>query len=168
MQERKGEVFGLLGPNGAGKTTAIHVIATLPRPTAGRVTVAGHDVVRKAAEVRKRIGTVLQNRASTGPSRPGRTCTYTAFLRPQRRGAEEKDKGGAGVRRALGAHEQACGELQRRDEEARGSEGPSSLTGATHTRRVHHGLDPHTRVRIWDYIRDVQKREGMTILLTNH
>jgi sodium transport system ATP-binding protein len=51
-----GEVFGLLGPNGAGKTTTLHLLATLARPTAGRATVCGFDVVRHGYEVRRRLG----------------------------------------------------------------------------------------------------------------
>jgi ABC-2 type transport system ATP-binding protein len=49
-------VYGLLGPNGAGKTTAIRVLATILHPDAGRASVLGHDVVREAAAVRRRIG----------------------------------------------------------------------------------------------------------------
>ncbi|HEU4724306.1 MAG TPA: ABC transporter ATP-binding protein [Candidatus Eisenbacteria bacterium] len=55
---RGGEIFGLLGPNGAGKSTTLRVLATLLRPTAGSVRVAGHDVVAEADEVRRRIGYV--------------------------------------------------------------------------------------------------------------
>jgi len=57
---RKGEIFSLLGPNGAGKTTTIHIIATILKPTSGRVLVFGHDVVREADSVRRHIGIVFQ------------------------------------------------------------------------------------------------------------
>ncbi|HEX7165440.1 MAG TPA: ABC transporter ATP-binding protein [Acidimicrobiales bacterium] len=55
-----GEITGVLGPNGAGKTTTMRVLSTLLRPTAGRVVVAGHDVVDDAIEVRRRIGLVTE------------------------------------------------------------------------------------------------------------
>ncbi|MFC4051705.1 ATP-binding cassette domain-containing protein [Actinomadura syzygii] len=58
-----GTVHGLLGPNGAGKTTAVRVLATLTAPDAGTARVAGHDVVRDAARVRRRIGLVGQHAA---------------------------------------------------------------------------------------------------------
>src|SRR4051812_38025592 len=51
-----GTVLGLLGPNGAGKTTAVRILTTLLTPDAGRASVAGHDVIRDAAAVRKIIG----------------------------------------------------------------------------------------------------------------
>jgi len=51
-----GTICGLLGPNGAGKTTAVRVLATLAAPTSGHASVAGYDVVRRADEVRRRIG----------------------------------------------------------------------------------------------------------------
>jgi ABC-type uncharacterized transport system ATPase subunit len=59
----EGSVFGLLGPNGAGKTTAVRVLATLLRADAGRAEVAGFDVAREPAEVRRRIGllTMISN-----------------------------------------------------------------------------------------------------------
>lgn len=58
---RPGEVFGLLGPNGAGKTTTLRMLCTVLRPTAGFATVAGFDVVKQAAEVRRSIGFLSAN-----------------------------------------------------------------------------------------------------------
>ncbi|MEM4251029.1 MAG: ATP-binding cassette domain-containing protein [Candidatus Bathyarchaeia archaeon] len=54
----EGELFGLLGPNGAGKTTLVRMLCTLLEPTRGTATIAGHDLRKEAAEVRRRIGVV--------------------------------------------------------------------------------------------------------------
>src|ERR671938_247478 len=59
FEVREGELFGLLGPNGAGKTTTIKMLITLLIPTSGTARVLGHDVVKEAREVRKRIGYVF-------------------------------------------------------------------------------------------------------------
>jgi ABC-type multidrug transport system ATPase subunit len=56
LEVERGTVFGLLGPNGAGKTTLVRVLATLLRPTAGRASVLGFDVVAEPLAVRRRIG----------------------------------------------------------------------------------------------------------------
>ena len=60
---KPGEIFGLLGPNGAGKTTVLRMLSTVLEPTAGIATVAGYDVVRDSAEVRRNIGFVSNNTA---------------------------------------------------------------------------------------------------------
>jgi ABC-2 type transport system ATP-binding protein len=63
LQVRRDSVCALLGPNGAGKTTAVRVLTTLTRPDAGRVEVAGIDVVRHPRAVRRRIGLIGQHPA---------------------------------------------------------------------------------------------------------
>src|ERR687890_1285233 len=57
------EIYAFLGPNGAGKTTTVRMLTTLLRPTGGSATVAGHDVVGEASDVRRAIGVALQEAA---------------------------------------------------------------------------------------------------------
>ena len=63
LRVERGEVFGLLGPNGSGKTTTINMISGLSRPTAGRVTVLGVDMVADPQRIRRSLGTVPQENA---------------------------------------------------------------------------------------------------------
>src|ERR671923_181529 len=71
LEVSRGEIYAFLGPNGAGKTTTVRMLTTLLRPTAGTATVAGHDVVSEAAEVRRAIGVALQE-AALDPLMTGR------------------------------------------------------------------------------------------------
>jgi ABC-2 type transport system ATP-binding protein len=64
LRVAESEVFGLLGPNGAGKTTTMRMLATLLEPTSGTATVLGHDVVREARDIRRRLGAVLAGERS--------------------------------------------------------------------------------------------------------
>jgi len=63
FQAQPGQIYGLLGPNGAGKTTTLRMLSTLLRPTGGRATVGGYDVVTQADRVRRRIGFMSANTA---------------------------------------------------------------------------------------------------------
>jgi len=63
LQVAPGEIYGFLGPNGAGKSTTVLMLTTLLPPTDGRATVAGFDVAREGAQVRRRIGAALQEAA---------------------------------------------------------------------------------------------------------
>ncbi len=66
LSVEEGEVFGLLGRNGAGKTTAIKMLTTLLPPTSGSAKVAGYDIVRESAQVRRMIGYVPQELSADG------------------------------------------------------------------------------------------------------
>ena len=75
---RRGEIFGFLGPNGAGKTTTLRMLTTLIRPDGGDATIAGADLRRAPAQVRRQIGFVAQSGGTydqldrtTRPGAPG-------------------------------------------------------------------------------------------------
>ncbi len=94
LQVQPGEVYGVLGPNGAGKTTAIRIFSTLLIPTAGSAHVMGHDVVKAAGEVRRRIGLILGGERGLYERLTGRqNLQYFAslYLMSPRRGAERAD-----------------------------------------------------------------------------
>ena len=167
---RRGEIFALLGPNGAGKTTTIHVIATLLRPTSGRVFVGGYDVTRDPDKVREKIGIVFQD-----PSLDNQLTAYDNMYIHGKlyglRGRELHDK----IMKLLEfvdlkqyAHKQVryfSGGMRRRLEVARSLlHEPELLILDEPTI----GLDPQSRAKIWDYIRMLKKEHGMTILLTTH
>ena len=76
----QGTIFGLLGPNGAGKTTTISILCTLLRPTSGCATILGHDVVREAAVVRRKIGLVPQDIALYGSLTARENLRYFARM----------------------------------------------------------------------------------------
>ena len=94
LQVRPGEVYGVLGPNGAGKTTAIRIFSTLLIPTAGAARVMGHDVVRAAGRVRRRIGLILGGERGLYERLTGRqNLQYFAslYLMNPRQGTERAD-----------------------------------------------------------------------------
>lgn len=71
-------IFGFLGPNGAGKTTAIKLLLGLARPSAGRATIFGHDIVRESVEIRKRVGYLAQDPRFYERMTARETLRYTA------------------------------------------------------------------------------------------
>jgi len=165
-----GTVFGLLGPNGAGKSTTVKVLTTLSRPDAGSARVAGHDVLRDPASVRRAIGVVSQKHAVDEAATGHENLILQAQVqglrtRDARRRADEllERFGLADAGRKL-VRTYSVG-MQRRLDIA---------MGLVHHPRVLFldepttGLDPEVRAAIWDEIAALATGEGLTILLTTH
>jgi ABC-2 type transport system ATP-binding protein len=165
-----GEIFGFLGPNGAGKSTTINMLCTLVRPTGGAARVAGHDVVAERDEVRRNIGLVFQDTTLDGYLTAEQNLRLHAELYgvPREAVAPRMQQ----VMEMVGLWERRgslvntfSGGMKRRLEIAR---------GLLHSPRVLFldeptvGLDPQTRSSIWSYIRELKKREDITIFLTTH
>jgi ABC-2 type transport system ATP-binding protein len=165
-----GEVFGFLGPNGAGKSTTINMLCTLAKPTSGRATVAGHDVVAERDDVRRNIGLVFQDPTLDGYLTAAQNLRLHAELYGVQsdlvapRMEQVMEMVGLWERRD-GVVATFSGGMRRRLEIAR---------GLMHSPRVLFldeptiGLDPQTRRSIWSYIRELQEREEITIFMTTH
>lgn len=166
----KGEIFGFLGPNGAGKTTTIKILVTLLRPTSGTAKVAGHDVVKNPSDVRKSIGVVFQNPALDDQLTGRENLDYHARIYGMRR--EEREERIDELLKMVGLYEKAdmlvkhySGGMKRRLEIARGlMHSPQVLFLDEPTL----GLDTQTRRAIWDYIKEMNRKEGVTVFLTTH
>jgi ABC-2 type transport system ATP-binding protein len=165
-----GEVFGFLGPNGAGKSTTISILCTLLRPTRGQALVAGIDVARDPSAVRGRIGLVFQDPSLDDQLTARENLEFHAFLYNVPR-ADRKARID-GVLDMVELSERAdsvvrtfSGGMKRRLEIARGIlHYPQVLFLDEPTL----GLDPQTRNRIWAYLHDLRKREGITLFMTTH
>jgi ABC-2 type transport system ATP-binding protein len=166
----KGEIFGLLGPNGAGKTTTIGMLCTIVRPSSGSASIAGHDVLKEPAEVRRNVGIVFQDPTLDTILTGRENLELHALLygvpgvvRGERikellELVDLKD-------RAKDITRTYSGGMRRRLELARGLlHRPAVLFLDEPTL----GLDPQTRARIWDYIRKMARKEQTTIVLTTH
>ncbi|MET8686358.1 ATP-binding cassette domain-containing protein [Streptomyces sp. NPDC004732] len=159
----EGTVCGLLGPNGAGKTTAVRVLTTLQTPDAGTARVAGHDVVRDPAGVRRRIGVVGQY-ASVDGDLTGRENLrlFARLLRAPRGRADELLERFGLVEAAERPARTYSGGMRRRLDLAAGLiVRPAVLFLDEPTT----GLDPHSRNDIWEAVRKLAG-EGTTVLLT--
>ncbi len=165
-----GETFGFLGPNGAGKSTTISMLCTLIRPTGGSARVAGFDVTKNPLGVRRRIGLVFQDPTLDEYLTALENLQFHAQLyrMPRDRAAERipavLEMVGLWERRK-GLVRTFSGGMKRRLEIARGLlHSPQVLFLDEPTV----GLDPQTRVHIWDYIQTLRDREAITIFLTTH
>jgi len=165
-----GQSFGILGPNGAGKSTTIGMLGTLVKPTGGRASVAGFDVVAEPNEVRRRIGFAMQQAGVDDFATPKELMVLQGRLHGLR-----KHEAAARAGLLLGVMELAE-EADRR---------LATLSGGT-KRRVDlaaslmhlptvlfldeptEGLDPRSRSSIWDTLERLRSRLGVTLVLTTH
>ncbi|MGW0815271.1 ATP-binding cassette domain-containing protein [Streptomyces viridiviolaceus] len=161
----EGTVCGVLGPNGAGKTTAVRLLTTLLRPDAGSARIAGHDLVREAAAVRRRIGVTGQYASVDGDLTGRENLRLFARLHRVRdasaRAAELLDRFGLTEAADRPASTLSGGMRRRLDLAASLIRRPEVLFLDEPTT----GLDPASRNRIWDAVRSL-KEEGTTVLLT--
>jgi ABC-2 type transport system ATP-binding protein len=163
----EGSVLGLLGPNGAGKTTTVRILATLLRPDAGRATVAGMDVVRQAQQIRSVIGLSGQF-AAVDENLTGRE-NLNMFGRLYQLPSGEVRRRADQLLEQFGLTDAAnrtvktySGGMRRRLDLA------SALIGRPRLLFLDEpttGLDPRSRLGMWDVIRE-RLRDGTTILLT--
>ncbi|MEA5625375.1 ABC transporter ATP-binding protein [Nostoc sp. UHCC 0251] len=169
FQIEAGEIFALLGPNGAGKSTTIRMLTTLTKPSQGRIEVGGYDVISQAMLAKQSIGVVLQQVSVDNDLSVWENMELHGRLHhisnPQRQKlinqwleyvelAEKRDD----LVKTL------SGGMKRRLQIARALlHQPQILFLDEPTV----GLDPQTRRRLWEIIRDLNK-QGMTMLLTTH
>jgi len=165
----QGEFFGLLGPNGAGKSTTIGMLTTLVAPTGGRAWVAGHDVVKNPVAVKRRIGVVTQNNTldmqlTVQENLEFRSRFFGLSLgAASKRAAQLIDAFGLSDRRKAMADQLSGGQARRLMIARALVHQPDVLFLDEPTA----GLDPQTRVNLWDILQ-VLHDQGQTILLTTH
>lgn len=165
-----GSIFAFLGPNGAGKTTTIKMLTTLLKPTSGDMRVNGFDPLREQDAVRSSIGIVFQDSSIDDE--------LTAYENMEIHGVLY------GVPRAV--RQARTKELlqivelwDRKDDYLKNFSGGMKRRLEIARGLLHHpqilfldeptiGLDPQTRNHIWNYVADLNRREGITVFLTTH
>ncbi len=170
LEIKEGEIYCLAGPNGAGKTTTINMLITRIAPSGGTATVGGYDIARNSLAVRKLIGVVPQD-FTADEDLTGREnmMMVSQFYDVPRQKAQEN----ISVLLKLVDLEEAAdryvrtysGGMRKRLE---------LIIGLVHDPKILFldeptlGLDVQTRTQMWKYVREIQKRSNVTIILTSH
>jgi ABC-2 type transport system ATP-binding protein len=167
---KKGEIFAFLGPNGAGKTTTIKMLTTLLQPTGGTINLNGFNPMENPFETRKSFGIVFQDPSLDDELTAYENLDFHGVLYNVPKDLRQTrikelltyvdlwDRRGSFVKTFSGG-------MKRRLEIARGL--------------LHHpkiffldeptlGLDPQTRNKIWEYIKSLNRKEGVTVFFTTH
>jgi ABC-2 type transport system ATP-binding protein len=167
---RHGEVFGLLGPNGAGKSTLIRMLTTLVPPSSGQARIMGHDVVRAANAVRRVIGVIPQAMTSDLDLSALENMTIFAKLYGLSRNRR---------RRIIGRLLEAVDLVQWADKPVRMFSGGMRrrleiARGLVHEPKIFFldepttGLDPVSRVSVWEMLTQLKAEGDLTIIVTTH
>ena len=170
FEVKTGEIFGLLGPNGGGKSTLFRILSTMMVPSEGRAEVAGHDVAREPAAVRRSIGVVFQTQSLDKALTVAENLRSQGHLYglsgPKLRDRMEQVMNRLGLAdRRDDIVETLSGGLKRRVEIAKGLlHRPVVLL----MDEASTGLDPGARRELWQYVEELRGQEGVTILLTTH
>ena len=161
---RRGEVFGLLGPNGAGKTTTVEILEGYRLRSGGAVSVLGHDPGERPAELRERVGIVLQSCGTYPHLSVRETVAHWASLYPAPRDVDEV-VAIAGLEAAADRRARTLsGGQQRRLDLALALIGDPELVFLDEPTV---GFDPAARRAAWDTVRSLRAL-GKTVLLTTH
>jgi len=174
-----GELFALLGPNGAGKTTTISILTTTLASTSGRVCIAGHDLEREAAAVRREVGIIFQKPSldlnltaeenvrfhavlyGLYPFRP----SFKLMPRPYQQQVQELSAILEIERDMFKPVKRFSGGMKRKLEIVRSLiHRPKVLFLDEPTV----GLDPTSRRNLWEYLSTVRREQGTTVFLTTH
>ena len=170
FEVKKGEIFGLLGPNGGGKSTLFRILSTMMVPASGTAVIAGHDVQRDPAAVRRSVGVVFQTQSLD------KALTVEENLRAQGHlhglsGADLRDRMERAMERLGLADrrkdlvETLSGGLRRRVEIAKALlHRPQVLL----MDEASSGLDPAARRDLSRHVESLRENDGVTILLTTH
>lgn len=175
----EGSFFSLLGPNGAGKTTIISILTTILSKTSGSATIAGFDVENQASEVRRKIGVIFQNpsldlnltaeenvRFHTNlyglyPYRPSFSLMPTSYQSKVLELAKVLDL----EKNLHQPVKNLSGGMKRKLEIVRSlMHQPKVLFLDEPTT----GLDPLSRRNLWQYLKEIRAKEGITLFLTTH
>jgi len=170
VQVKGGEMFGLVGPNGAGKSTVIKMLTTLLPPTSGNASIAGHDILHHAPDVRRVIGYVPQLLSADGSLTGYENLLIFAKLynlpRDERKKRVQEALDFMGLAEVADnlAHNYSGGMIRRLEIAQSMLHRPKVLFLDEPTV----GLDPIARTTVWEHIKKLRDNYGTTILLTTH
>jgi len=167
---KEGEIFGLLGPNGAGKSTLIRMMTTLVEITSGIARIAGHDVVKEPNQARECMGVIPQAMTSDLDLSVWENLSIYAKLYDvpsdqRKKNIEELLELVDLTKWKDAAAKTLSGGMRRRLEIAR---------GLVHSPKIFFldepttGLDPVSRVAVWEMLTNIQKQRNLTVLITTH
>lgn len=170
LEVRAGEAFALLGPNGSGKTTLFRVLSTLVRPQEGTARVLGMDLASDRERVRGEIGVVFQSPSLDRELTAQGNLMYHGRL---------YGMGGGSLRERARELLARVDLLERKDERVGALSGGMRRRVEVAKSLLHRpklllmdepstGLDPVARAELWRYLREMQAREGVTVVLTTH